>query len=908
MSDVKSATRRIPKATYVPLKLDTPLPATGASIMKFGYIRNLALQPGEVAAARKQLTAPVGRQKQASLPGAGSALWNILKVFEGSPMPSQLPSPSVLAKVPSPTLLSFGKAVLGVRQQKLNQLQNAPTAAPSAAVAKPTAVPLALDLANNLGGALAALNGAVIANKSFEANVAATPIGMLNLERLEMTPTSLERGELLATIPLAPKEQTSVQQKEWSNTTKEFSSIVTDSLENYSENGVTENTELAQSTNSQVQHSSQFNINATVSGGIGFVSGSVSTAFATQDSSSASAAVSRNHALGTTRKASSRVKQEHKISISTTTVIGNSQTTTRTLQNPSDSNPMRIDYFSLMRKWRVALYRYGLRLTYDIAIPEPGASLREVYMQLDIMQKQAAQGFQFSLTPNQITAASLPGLIKQWPAPVSALPPNTITLSIPYTMDNVQDTIHMHYESVPFDLDPRYMVDPASTQTVDYVYDGQQMQRDINNTEMKCLEDELTAQAAFNKLSPNSAQQSYTSKLTGLTGQQGHLQATYRHAGMAAAVMHLNIVGALTPQALADWQNQAWNALFNAAQTGFYAQQNVLNTQIQSLQDKINSVDTLTLRREENDEIMKGVLRWLLGPSFDFMPQQVVDLFSENLQYGVNFTGNDLVRNLAIPVGPGGVVEIPVPFTPGDWTTMFQYQEMVKFINEAIEWENVIYFLYSYFWDVPESWDFIRQIQHQDATRQAFLRSGSSRVVLTVRKGWETAWVSFVETGGFGQTLLPGHPYMSIAQEIQAYDDTNYPGIPPANPASDPTLNQNSVATTSSAKVAASGGAVTIPVASSTGFAVGASVVIDAYVYSPNDPSKNPQETQVVTAVPPDGTHITVQMLSKSHDGSTAPFSIIQPAEQGMLIAEWFEYTPTSGTDIAVTSNLSTIA
>ena len=85
------------------------------------------------------------------------------------------------------------------------------------------------------------------------------------------------------------------------------------------------------------------------------------------------------------------------------------------------------------------------------------------------------------------------------------------------------------------------------------------------------------------------------------------------------------------------------------------------------------------------------------------MPPEVVALFPGNLQYGVNFIGNDLVR----PGWPIGYVG----FSPHDWTTM--YQEMVKFINEAIGWENVLYFLYSYFWDVPESWDFIRPRWHK---------------------------------------------------------------------------------------------------------------------------------------------------------------------------------------------------
>jgi hypothetical protein len=224
----------------------------------------------------------------------------------------------------------------------------------------------------------------------------------------------------------------------------------------------------------------------------------------------------------------------------------------------------------------------------------------------------------------------------------------------------------------------------------------------------------------------------------------------------------------------------------------------------------------------------------------------------------------------------------------------------VKFINEAIEWESVLYFLYSYFWDVPQSWDFIRQIRHPDATRQAFLRAGSARIVLTVRKGYEEAWTAFVEQGDFGSTLPPGHPYLTIAQEIEAYDDTNYPGIPAAN-AGGPSLDDvDSVATGCSVNVAASTGPVTIEVGSSAGFVVGATVVVDTV-------DSGLQENQAVTAVP-DGSHVTLAGLTNAHDGTTAPFPIVQAGESGLLIAEWNEYTPSSGTDIAVTSNLATIA
>jgi hypothetical protein len=53
--------------------------------------------------------------------------------------------------------------------------------------------------------------------------------------------------------------------------------------------------------------------------------------------------------------------------------------------------------------------------------------------------------------------------------------------------------------------------------------------------------------------------------------------------------------------------------------------------------------------------------------------------------------------------------------------------------------------------------------------------------VLTVRSGFETDFVSFVETGSIGG-LPAGHPYLTLADEMQAFSRTNYPGIRSANP------------------------------------------------------------------------------------------------------------------------------
>jgi hypothetical protein len=232
---------------------------------------------------------------------------------------------------------------------------------------------------------------------------------------------------------------------------------------------------------------------------------------------------------------------------------------------------------------------------------------------------------------------------------------------------------------------------------------------------------------------------------------------------------------------------------------------------------------------------------------------------------------------------------------------MYLYEEMIKFINQAIEWKNLIYFVYPYFWDIPLSWDFIRQIRHSDAIRQAFLRAGSARVVLSVRQGWEADWIQFVETGGFDKKLLAGHPYMSIASEIASYDRTNYPGIPAANPGSTNIPESDTfVATTCSELISPSPNPVTITVDSSAGFLIGYTAIVDSY-------DSKVEEAQKIVEIP-DSTHLTLARLDNRHYGGALPIPVLQGGESGQLVAEWFEYTPTSGTDIAITSDLSDMA
>jgi hypothetical protein len=749
-----NSTTSIPKATYVPLTIP-PARDVGGAARNFAFVASLGLLPGEVAAVRSALSVAVAANE--SPLGHSPALFSLLTQFEGTPLPAQRPLPSAFADIATTDLISFGNALSTIRQQRVDSLQPAGGNSPANAAEVLSSAP------QSNAAAVNALNAALVATASFTNNGAISPIGMMHLETLQMTPAGIERGGLLATIPLAPSERTQVVQQEWSVTSQEFTSIVTDSLENYSETGVTENTQLTQAATSQIAHSNQFNVSASASGGCGFVTGSASASSVSQDQISQSETDSRTHAVQTTQKASSRVTQSHKTTISNTTSSGASEATTRMLVNPSATDPMRIDYFSIMRKWYVALYRYGLRLTYDVTVPEPGAAMREAYRCLAVLQKQASQAFDFSLDYSAITRATYQDLASQYGAAVPEPPDPDQLLTVGGNQVQGLSTSGgiVTYWPLQFTVPTGYWITGFRlVANIEGNYAFQVMGYS-----------EIWSGAAHNQ--PNFIDTELVIQGTNpsqvfMQHAEGTQTVTCYFNSANPAMVQFFITVNPTDANMAQWQGQVWSALYNAAQQAFYAQQQTVSAQIAALQQQIDSVDTLTLRREENDEIMKCVLRWLMGPSFDFMPADVVSLFQQSggdLQYGINFTGNDTSLSTA------------------DWTILGYYEAAVNFINQAIDWDNTIYFLYSYFWDVPPSWDFIRQIQHPDATRQAFLRAGSARVVLTVRPGWEVAWAYFVEYWGtVPPANLPESPILTIAQQIQDYDATNYPGIPPANP------------------------------------------------------------------------------------------------------------------------------
>ena len=308
------------------------------------------------------------------------------------------------------------------------------------------------------------------ATAGFESRMTIEPIGNLHLERIEMYPAGVQQGELVHSLPLAPGETVNISHKEWSVTEREFEDIVEDYFEGYSEQGVAEKTDIAMSTDSQTQHATALNLGASLSASYATVTLSTSFGYNATTNDSRSKKDSRDHSMELTKKASARTKKDHKITFKVTSVTGSEDQSVRVLSNPSTTDAMRIDYFQLARKWKVDLLRYGLRMTYDIVIPNPGSGIVTLVDDVKTLDALISTPFTFTLPLSAITYnadATDPHLISnydqlaaEYDAAVTAPPEARKWVNVHKETTPVPDDDYenVHFDSLDFDIDDGYYI------------------------------------------------------------------------------------------------------------------------------------------------------------------------------------------------------------------------------------------------------------------------------------------------------------------------------------------------------------------------------------------------------------------------------------------------------------------
>lgn len=833
MAELVNSTRVSYKATYVPTKIDSQAQEqSGRALEKMAFVRSLAISPEELAQLRA--VAPAAEAESPSL-------LDLVERVNSDTSPDALRrfGPEI-ATVPVPQLVAFGQAVADLRDGEAGRQ------------------------------AAAQVN-------ALEYHGVHSPVGWLHLERLEMTPVGIEHGELVHSVPLTPTETVNITHREWTVTSQTFEDLISDSLEGFSETGVTEKTDLTQATDTQARHSSALDVNGNVTasynGGSYSVTASAGVDFKDQTDTSRSVKDSVAHSLAITKQASSRTRKEHKQSFRVSSVAGAEDLAVRVLHNPSTTNAMRVDYYQLLRRWQVDLIRYGLRMTYDLVVPNPGLDLIQRVLELQKLDAAINSPFSFDVKLSDVTPDKYEALAATYGADVDKPPEGTLYQLLHKEFKIDKDPSHEAiFDAFEFEVDPDYQVNTAN-----FTCDVQSIHTSASDHRLSVV--------GKGDIYPG-AEQVYVDTINGLYGK---LDVQYWYVGLSSFSTQLAIISTVRDEALNAWQLKAWNSLRQAAYDGYTRDHQRLKDQRDTLAAEIGGFDALTLRKMEHEEIMRAVLAWLIGPDFKLMPDDIKKLFT----------------GYPDPNDPDPLEQAYKPvdqMTFSEWSRVIGDRgELIKFLHNAIEWENVLFFVYPYFWDHADNWPFKRFLVHPDPVHRDFLRSGCARVVLTVRPGFELAFAYLLDTGDPEQPPPGPRPYVTIAEETRNYAMTNYENIPPANP--DHNVREllypkqraawkdiQALMLLLEVYKTAHGGYPT----TAEGLAVLPQPVPQ------QDPWGHPYDYRSP------GLHNDYDLSSHGPDNKPGDADDITSWAEGSVVGRWYEYTPTSALDVAINTVLPT--
>lgn len=148
------------------------------------------------------------------------------------------------------------------------------------------------------------------------------------------------------------------------------------------------------------------------------------------------------------------------------------------------------------------------------------------------------------------------------------------------------------------------------------------------------------------------------------------------------------------------------------------------------------------------------------------LKRQIIELIMAR-----DFDGYPLIRSVDSQRGP-----LP------DFQTLATVTPTIQFLEQAFEWQNMSYVPYPFYWKDRQGWPALERLRENDADLERFLRSGSARVVVPARPGYEYAveyYAVFGEPWSGGAAPAPDDPlYVSVAQEIRELSGGADQGIP----------------------------------------------------------------------------------------------------------------------------------
>jgi hypothetical protein len=220
---------------------------------------------------------------------------------------------------------------------------------------------------------------------------------------------------------------------------------------------------------------------------------------------------------------------------------------------------------------------------------------------------------------------------------------------------------------------------------------------------------------------PSSQVPSPSSQVTIAPAARDEIKVAVTSTGLSQCSVTMLAKCTLTKEAEQAWRLTVYDTLYNAWASWKRDYDSSL------ARDIFGSVsaDAGSTQRNEltiREELKREVISWLLGPDYPFGGRPGRRTQTEQEKKDDYFPDVDFDQ---------ARTDAPV----------------IQFLEQAFEWNNMSWIFYPYYWAARKNWPDRTQLVANDPEFERFLRSGSARVIVPARPGFDDAVKNWLEKG-----------------------------------------------------------------------------------------------------------------------------------------------------------------
>jgi hypothetical protein len=509
--------------------------------------------------------------------------------------------------------------------------------------------------------------------------------------------------------------------------------------ETQKDSSTTERFELQKEIDSVISKDTSADAHTNVGGNLGNVRFDAGASFATNTSREDSNHTAVNYSREVTEKALERVVQKVRQERTIKIVEEFEEQNKHGFDNRLGDKHVSGVYRWVDKVYKNQVFNYGKRLMYEFMVPQPAVFHNEAIKvlaaapQATVLEKpvdpRTYNGFLQITDHTKIDSNTFPYWAGKYKADTKAAPDATITIAQAFDLSAKEATGSSMVGSKSFKMEI-----PDGYEAISAVVGWSTVYNGGGTTPLAVVR-------VANKGYYIGASSGAVEDTIYFTGKhlRNDLAVSAEGRNLGAIVINVSATCQRTAESYSNWQIESFNAIIDAYNEKLDAYNKAMEAVTKPQTQTTVETNPGFYRQIENTILRKNCISYLVSDA----------------QMGKKFYHGTTATDIQ----------------PTVTAQMDQYAAMVKFIEQAFEWEIMSYKFYPFYWGNRQEWQQNYQKEVSDPLFRSFLQSGMARVIVSIRPGFEEAVMYFMATGQIwngGQVPAIGDDlYLSIVEELK---------------------------------------------------------------------------------------------------------------------------------------------